>query len=373
MKTQILLACIVLFINNKLIAQQNDLVYTLTSSNERHEEARTSIITVANSKWAPLNVLISRKNKGKLNLGYTKQNRPVPLYYFPGKSRQSVLIIGGMHGSELSSIELAHSIKKMLGDYELKHDVFLIPSLFPDNAVKALGSRCQSNTGRYSHEDAVDPNRQMPAIGKAFNSQQPFDALRRVIEQENQWLLAVIQEYKPILIINLHAIKDVKKAGVFADPRTDCSGIALGYEKDSLLALQIAAEIKAKEGLLPGNFLDNAVTTLYHKDPAIAPAGIRQQRNLQGSKLPHKRGEGISLGTWATTAVCERTEQNNREAIAVLTIEFPGYKPSSLYNDEEEKAFALKNIRAYSEGILSILQIEPEEKQDIAGTGAKMK
>ncbi|RYF85145.1 MAG: hypothetical protein EOO03_13735, partial [Chitinophagaceae bacterium] len=173
-------------------------------------------------------------------LTYTKSNRPLEIIYFPGTTDKNVLIVGGMHGSELSSIELAHTIVAMLQKGERPtYNTWIIPSLFPDNAARAAAAPSLigglENLGRYSGQHSIDPNRQMPMPGVSYTPHNPVDSRGRLIEIENQWLLDIIQHLQPERIAALHAIRNVAHAGVFADPRTDCAGIAKGFSADSVL------------------------------------------------------------------------------------------------------------------------------------------
>lgn len=312
-----------------------------------------------------LNAYIKRKESVKAVLGYTKKKRAVGVHYFPGVTGEKVLIIGGMHGSELSSVELAKTIIQHLekGVYPY-YDVLIIPELFPDNvafAQSVVKTKNTVNAGRYTTRSGVDPNRQMPTPGKPFNETNPIDANGRLIEMENQYLLQLIQEHKPSHIINLHAIRDVSKAGIYADPRTDCKGFALGFEPDSVIAVSIAMDIYKKGGCVTGNNLSSNPTALYYKDPLIAPAGTLQKRNLHGSLLPGNRGNGVSLGTWASTSVCEN-DMVTRNASSLITIEFPGYNSSNACDDSIQKRECLLNIRLYSAAIINFLccrEIEP--------------
>src|SRR5690349_11883638 len=43
-------------------------------------------------------------------LAYTKQFRPLDIHYFPGTSNENALVIGGVHGSELSSVAVAQQL-----------------------------------------------------------------------------------------------------------------------------------------------------------------------------------------------------------------------------------------------------------------------
>ena len=79
-----------------------------------------------------------------------------------------------------------------------------------------------------------------------------------------------------------HAIKDTARAGIFADPRTDCQGIALGYESDSLLAIAMANFIREKGGVATGNFKSKKPSALYYKDPTAVEAGSFQKKKFNG-------------------------------------------------------------------------------------------
>ena len=78
-------------------------------------------------------------------------------------------------------------------------------------------------------------------------------------------------------------------------------------------------------------------------------AGQFQKRNFSGSFLPGKRGGGVSLGTWASTAVVnEQDSTKNREAMRILTMEFPGSKRPIDYNLKKEQDFYQKQVELYA-------------------------
>ena len=296
----------------------------------------------------------------KAILAYTRQLRPLDIHYFPGTSNENALVIGGVHGSELSSVSVAKQLIELLSNSDVKpyYNVIIIPTLFPDNAALAAQYKSEigstSNIGRYSDEAHADPNRQMPPFGKAFNEIEPVDFAGRPIEMENQLLLQVIQIFRPTRIANLHAIRDKNHAGIYADPRTDCNGFAQGYEKDSALAVNIAQYISHHNGCVPGNQLANTPTALYYCDPVIAPAGTKQQRNIHGSQLAGNRGYGVSLGGWASTAVCEDDEMYNRPPMILLTVEFPGNKRPEDYNIINEKETCTHNVVQYAKALQQV-------------------
>lgn len=300
-----------------------------------------------------LETMMGKKTAGKVVLGYTLHRRPVEAWYFPGTSNENAMVIGGMHGSELSSVEVALQTIELLGREPLPYyNVIIIPVLFPDNAATARLVAGTGNHGRYTTEEHADPNRQMPGLGKKFDYHLPHDHAGRPIETENQLLLGLVQEYNPSRIVNLHAIKDVSRAGVYADPRTDCNGVALGFTPDSTVAINMAGYIHGKGGRVPGNSLDKQPTALYFKDPAIAPAGHLQKRNLSGSQIKNNRGYGVSLGGWATTAVCDSVDP--REAMMLITMEFPGYRSSDQYPDVHDKKNCRLNVSLFANSIRNI-------------------
>jgi predicted deacylase len=307
--------------------------------------------------------IIQSTSPVKAVLAYTKQMRPFDIHYFPGTGNENALVIGGVHGSELSSVSVAKQLIELLSNSEVKpyYNVIIIPSLFPDNAALAAQYKSEigstSNIGRYSDNFHADPNRQMPPFGRAFNEELPLDFAGRPIEIENQLLLQVIQTFRPARIANLHAIRNKDRAGIYADPRTDCNGIAQGYENDSTLAVNIAKYISNHDGCVPGNQLATAPTALYYCDPAIVPAGAKQQRNIHGSQLAGNLGYGVSLGGWASTAVCGDDEIYSRQSMIILTVEFPGNKRPEDYEAVNEKETCVHNVMQYATALKQVFLV----------------
>jgi hypothetical protein len=297
-------------------------------------------------------------------LGTSKKGQSIEAYFFPGRTKKRALIIGGMHGSELSSIEIARElIRSLQKENYSEYEAIVIPCLFPDNAQTALDSPSLIgsiyNIGRYTENAGVDPNRQMPSLGKSFDPLVAKDHLGRSIENENQLLLQLISSYHPDRIINIHAIRNTAKAGVYADPRTDAKGIALGFEQDSLLAINMAKYIKAGGGCVLGNQLATAPSSRYPNDPSIAHIHQFQPRSTCGSSLPSGKGCGVSLGSWATTAVEDKDFPfYNRDAITLITMEFPGYKRPQDYALEKDQKYNQRQVKLYASSIKKIFLAE---------------
>lgn len=307
-----------------------------------------------------LNRVLAERKAGSFILGRTHEGRNVEAYFFPGTSDKRALVIGGMHGSELSSIEVASELVRILKQpNKIYYNLIIIPSLFPDNAETAKLFPLQigdaDNIGRYSFPGAVDPNRQMPTPGHAFDEANELDHAGRKIENENVLLLGLISEYLPQRIVNLHSIRDRNYAGVYADPRTDHNSIALGYATDSSLAIAIAKDIGQYGGFVPGNHLTTKANALYYKDPQPVAAGEFQKRNFTGSFLPGKRGGGVSLGTWASTAVFdEHDSTKNRVAIRILTIEFPGSKRPVDYQLKTDQDYCQRQVELFAGSLYNV-------------------
>jgi hypothetical protein len=272
---------------------------------------------------------------GKRTLMTTRGKRDVEAHLFPSTSDRRALIIGGVHGSELSAIEVAERLVTELRANPSPHfKVIVIPCLFPDNAAVARANPAQigstGNIGRKTRGNPVDPNRQFPQLGAPFDPVRRKDAKGRPIEPENVALLTLIADFKPERVASLHAHRTDCNAGIYADPRTDAAGLALGFADDEKLALAMARHASAREANVPGNKLNlSTPNAVYPLDPAVVPIGQRQ---------PRETGEGISLGGWGSTAVADPVNPSrNRPAMTVITVEVQTSKRIEDFKDKDAK------------------------------------
>ena len=90
-------------------------------------------------------------------------------------------------------------------------------------------------------------------------------------------MLSIIAAFNPQRIINIHAIRETDHAGIFADPRTDSKGLAMGYETDSSLAIGMSVFIQQNGAYAGGNKQNGIVSTVIITIP-IASAGEWQAR-----------------------------------------------------------------------------------------------
>jgi hypothetical protein len=295
-----------------------------------------------------------------VRLGSSAGGRGIYAYEFPGTTTNRALVIGGVHGSELSGIEVVEQlITQLRTGPRPYYTVTIVPRLFPDNAHVREGNRAaiqaDSNVGRYTRSTAVDPNRQMPEFGRSFDPSNPVDSRGRTIEAENVMLLELIDRIRPSRVVSVHAMHSDASAGIFADPRTDQNQIALGYDTDRALALEMARLAQSRGAAVSGNRLGSQnENTTYALDPPIAQAGQRQTRSRGQASADH-RGEGVSLGGWGSTAVCDAAHpERNRSAMRIITIEMPRGQRSQDMQTQAQRDARRVVVQAHVDAIREI-------------------
>ncbi|MGH2561233.1 MAG: hypothetical protein ACRDJH_19360, partial [Thermomicrobiales bacterium] len=244
--------------------------------------------------------------------------RPINAYFFPGRTDERALVISGIHGSELSGIQVVEQLLERLRTGPRPHyTVIVVPRLFPDNAAlaesrpAAIGTR--ANVGRNTDDDNPT-NRQYPGFGRAFDPSHPVDDRGQRMELETIALLTLIDRFRPSRIASVHATHTLENAGIYADPRTNAEGRALGFDDDRRLALEMAERARRGGANVPGNELgSSSPDAIYPRDPAAVPAGERQPRNLE---------EGVSGGGWFATEVRDPDRpERDRPAMTTITVE----------------------------------------------------
>lgn len=137
------------------------------------------------------------------------------LLYLPLKSHAQaqdsigkVLLIGGIHGDEFSSISIVFRWLDILQRLPNRQfDWFIIPAANPDGLLRKRGTR-QNGSG-------IDLNRNFPTQNWLQASKQywlsrnknprRFPGLDPASEIETQWLIDVIKKFNPDVIIAVHA------------------------------------------------------------------------------------------------------------------------------------------------------------------------
>jgi len=134
-----------------------------------------------------------------------KEYPPIP----PRKSLAKVLLIGGIHGDEYSSVSVVY---KWLSKLEKHHSGLfhwkIVPLLNPDGLLRKESQRMNAN--------GVDLNRNFPTqdweqqsqdywINRTDRNPRRFPGLTPLSEPESRWLHEQIQEFKPDAIVAVHA------------------------------------------------------------------------------------------------------------------------------------------------------------------------
>lgn len=284
-------------------------------------------------------------------LGTTQGGRPVIAYYFPGKSDERALIIGGVHGSEQAGIQVATMLVDSLrSGPKPYYSVIIVPVLFPDNYAVAQAAHktpSDDNIGRLTRGNPVDPNRNFPAPGESLASAQKRgggvakDAEGRPIQPENVMLLELIDRFRPSRIASVHSfrpspplIRGKAAAGIFADPHTvpkgasaaDQSAAKAASAEDAALALRMAQKAAQGGAHVPGNWLGSS-----HPESLYGAAGHQP---------------GTSLGGWAPQAITEHGPQD-RPAMTIITVEVEHFHPSSAETTPAKQAERLHELEAH--------------------------
>lgn len=120
-----------------------------------------------------------------------------------------ILLIGGIHGDELSSVAVVFEWMRRLGDQESQPFSWrVVPMANPDGVLAKTPTRVNAN--------GVDLNRNFPTPGWAEKAPQYWKVKTRsdrrrypgpnaASEPETQWLMAQIKTFKPDAIVSIHA------------------------------------------------------------------------------------------------------------------------------------------------------------------------
>ena len=299
----------------------------------------------------------------------------VNAFFFPGTSQDRALVIGGVHGSEQSGIEVVQALRTLLSNPALPRPYFntiLIPVLFPDNyaydrAYRAAHPRSQGTDlgpttgGRYTRlgtatTDMREPNRNYPTPGTSLETALQQDANPRiggrpttvpppngttVINQpllpETRMLLSLIQTFRPSRIASVHGHRPSTNVGdapgIWVDPRADDPATTVNETtQDDALATRMLRTARGK-GLTGGN-----------------PGG--------DVHYAASHPTGASLGDWAPHPVDEGTRgvadrPGDRPGISTITVEVEGYSPAA------EDTHMASRIQIHSETLLEVFLARP--------------
>jgi hypothetical protein len=285
--------------------------------------------------------------------GITKSQ--IKAFFFPGQTNERALVIGGVHGSELSGIEVVNLLAKQMQDHFAAtkampyYTTILVPELFPETAALArkhpsTAAGGDSNVGREidvpntkgGGKKTLFPARQYPELGQSRSTAEktglttggkPLVDKEKVqvpMLEETKALLQLIERFRPSRIASVHAhsFNDAKGAtrgidapGIFVDPRRDAKDPTKEktmQAEDDALALEMAKRAEKAGAQVPGNWLGDKT-----KGP--------ETRYQVSSKPP----AGQSLGDWGPVGVNEPGGgAGNRDPMTVITVEVRHYHES---------------------------------------------
>ena len=147
-----------------------------------------------------------------------------PIFETPDNRR--IMLVGGQHGDELSSVKLVFNWLTQLNNSPSPKTLWrVLPAANPDGTLSARATRTNAN--------GIDLNRNLPTpnwftqadkywVGKGSN-QRYFPGVEPASEPETQWLMQQIEEFKPDAIISVHAplgIFDFDSKDLSMAPRT---------------------------------------------------------------------------------------------------------------------------------------------------------
>lgn len=251
-------------------------------------------------------------------LGHSAADAPVRLFRFPGMGEEAALVLGGVHGSERSGVEVAwRTITRLAAGPAPRWTVYAVPCLFPDNLAAGL------------REGAVPTNRNFPAPGESLSSAAkrgggvPLDSLNVPILPENRMLIDLVGRIKPQRVVSLHATMFPERAGIFADPhggpaQSHAPDAAIRTRADANLAMAMARHARARGAGVAGNRLEYDPTALW------------------GGETP----VGTSLGGWAPAPITEGGAED-RPSITLITVEVDGLTDSRCATDPASRAAEL--------------------------------
>lgn len=140
---------------------------------------------------------------------YSVQGWPIALKHIAaqGKPRGRVLLIGGTHGDELTSVSLTFWWLDALERHGSAFEWHVVPAMNPDGVLAEPARRVNAH--------GVDLNRNLPTADWADashaywidvnRSARRFPGTEAASEPETRWLVAEIARFDPDVIVSLHA------------------------------------------------------------------------------------------------------------------------------------------------------------------------
>ncbi len=201
---------------------------------------------------------------------YSVKGRPIleKIYppVFPRKPQARVLLLGGIHGDELSSVSIVFKWMRILDKYHsgLFHWK-VVPALNPDGLLRRNAQRTNAN--------GVDLNRNFPTpdwkkralgdywIRRTGRSPRRYPGPAPLSEPEAYWLAKEIERFRPDVIVSVHAPYGV----------VDFDGPPHGPKRLGRLHLNLLGTYPGSLGNYAGVQMNIPVVTIELKHAGIMP------------------------------------------------------------------------------------------------------
>jgi murein peptide amidase A len=140
-------------------------------------------------------LLASVRALGFPELGRSSENRPIFGAVF-GAGGPPLLVVGGVHGDEPSSVEAAVALARRLGAGALAVPLILVPALNPDGLARGAKNSARD----------VDLNRNFPARNfTTAHAPGYFPGAAPLCEPETKLLAALVEAHTPCGVVAIHA------------------------------------------------------------------------------------------------------------------------------------------------------------------------
>jgi hypothetical protein len=316
-------------------------------------------------------------------------------YFFDGRTSDVALVIAGVHGSELSGIEVAHWIRvKLQARQATKKSPFyttvVVPEVFPEQANIARNLRRKMGfakvttdplDGRYPIRDGVEvePNRQFPPPGNPLSyfigKTSPTDSDGSPLSKngkalpllpETRELMRLIELSKPVRIASVHAHSvphdpqpGTDAPGIFVDPRYKFNKKCLekipvglfdtnGCKFDRM-ADPAFPEVKGEKHMLSARLQTEPVadeliafdiaSAVASKKSDLVPGNHLEDKDtavMHYAANPPPKFPGFSLGDWGPVNVDQQDDPGKRPGAPVITVEVYHYHESLAFINGEQ-------------------------------------
>jgi len=206
----------------------------------------------------------------------TWAGRSVDAYFFPGTSKETLLIVGGVHQDEKNALKLSTELLARLQGQKEKsfYNIVFIPDLFHGRTI---------DRGTHGDIEGTPTNRNFPApnqsLADSVKKGKPKDEQGRNILPENVILIAVTEKLLPSASLSIHSHGSTKEseidtkgaASITVDPKPGDEA------KADFLTTEAALAAKKAGVPVPGNRVDEAketARTRYPNDTAPAASGV---------------------------------------------------------------------------------------------------